>query len=121
MGACFVGMWAMGAATLVLATFQHDFKLYAGSCFVWAFPLLCVTAPAYVSSACKQLVNQLNERYVEHDQANADRSERLRVYLTGLNGGQGMGFAVFGYAWCFTHVSPAFPKKLRKCCFETLL
>jgi hypothetical protein len=61
-------------------------------------PLMVLTAPAGVSTACDDLKERLNQ--VRINDLNRSTHERLAILesaMANVNHGQGVGFSVFGY------------------------
>lgn len=56
----------------------------------------CADAPASVSTACDNLLEQLNDLSFVGDEAHQERCLHLRYRIDYLNAGQGLGFRVMG-------------------------
>jgi hypothetical protein len=96
MGASVLGFWTFALCLVPTSIAAHNIPMQVGLGLAALFPLLIMIGPANVSTSCDDLTEQLNDISFLGDHAHKSRCTDLRNSLMHHNGGQGMGFKVFG-------------------------
>ncbi len=90
MGVSTIGCWGFVLGLLPRATSTLHPGLTTSLPIIAVLPLMIAWAPATVSSACDDLLNQLTDISFLGDPDHKDRCQRLQSSLTSLNRGQGL-------------------------------
>jgi hypothetical protein len=89
-------MCCVGAALGLVPYAMHRGEALAGLIVLLLVPLAVTYTPAVVSSACDDLLEQLNEISFLADMYHKERCGYLRKSYLSANRGQGLGFQMFG-------------------------
>lgn len=87
-------IFSLGLVPTAVAT--HSWATAVVAILTLVLPLRMLNMPATVSSACDDLLDQLNDISFLGDHHHKDRCTHLRHSWTHLNRGQGLGFLMFG-------------------------
>lgn len=90
MGISTIGCWSFVLGLMPRAASAQHTGLNIALVVIAVFPVMTALAPAAVSSACDDLLNQLNDISFIGDQQHKLRCMNLRHSLTWLNRGQGL-------------------------------